>query len=263
MESGIFAAGLMSLALGGVLAVLGWKALRQNRRREIARTTLLSQLAFSDGMPVHAVTGPSIDAGGLFGVDEFRSESSVENVATETLFSEPEPSGTASRRTAALAAIGVTCAIVIGSFWWLGGADLKAPPATTASPQSDAAASATTVSVPPPVQTAPRLELLSLTHRITPAAFVVTGQVRNSAGDGPLDDLVVVVEVMDPAGRVLTTVRAPLKRSGLASGEFSEFSASAAKVTNVGRYRVEFQDGTRTMIPHFDRRPQMANSRPR
>jgi len=262
MESGIFAVGLMSLALGSVMAVVGWKALRQNRRREIARTTLLSQLAFPDGMPVHAVAGPSIDAGGVFGVDEFRSESSVENVATETLFSEPAPSGTASRRTAALAAIGVTFAIGLGSFWWLAGADLKAPE-TTASPASDAAASATTVSVPAPVQTAPRLELLSLTHRITPAAFVVTGQVRNAAGGGPLDDLVAVVEVMDPAGRVLTTVRAPLKRSGLGSGEFSEFSASAAKATNVARYRVEFQDGTRTMIPHFDRRPQMANSRPR
>ena len=261
MESGIFAAGLMSLVLGGAMTMFGWKAVRQNRRREVARTTLLSQLAFPGGMPAAAVADLPADAGGQFGIDEFRSEGSV---AMETLFSEPEPSGTASRRTAALAAIGVTLAIVIGSSWWLASAGSSAPAETNVTAGADAPASATTVSVPSPVVQAPsRLELLSLTHRATPAAFVVTGQVRNPSGDAPLDDVVAVVEVMDSAGRVLMTVRTPLKRSGSGNNELSEFSAAAAKATTVARYRVEFQDSARTVIPHFDRRPQSANSRPR
>ena len=258
MESGIFAAGLVSLALGAAMSVVGWKALRQNRRREVARTTLLTQMAFPGGLPAPAVTDPPMGGGERFGVDEFRSESPI---AMDTLFSEPDRSGT-SRRTAALGAIVVTFAIVIGSFWRLSGDDSTATAATTAPPPSEAGASATEVSVPPTVQPAPRLELTSLTHRATPAAFVVTGQVRNAASDAPLDDVVAVVEVSDAAGRVLTTVRAHLKRSGVSS-EFSEFSASAAKATTVARYRVEFQDGARTMIPHFDRRPPTAGSRPR
>lgn len=268
MESAIFAAGLVSLGLGAAMSVVGWKALRQNRRREVARTTLLTQLAFPGGMPAQAVTDPPMHAGERFGVDEFRSESPVafrseSPVAMETLFTEPERSGAASRRTAALGAIVVVFGIVIGSFWRLSGDEPSATAEVAAPPAAEAGATATTVSVPPTVQPAPRLELMSLAHRATPAAFVVTGQVRNAAGDAPLEDVVAVVEVSDSAGRVLATVRAPLKRSGVGAGEFSEFSASAAKATTVARYRVEFQDGARTMIPHFDRRPQAANSRPR
>ena len=258
MESGIFAAGLTSLALGGAMTLLGWNVIRQNRRREAARTALLSQMAFPGGMPADAVTDPPTDAGGLFRVDEFRRESSV---ATETLFSEPEPSGAASRRAAALAAISVAFAIVIGAYWWFASADTSSAAATSAAPASDAVASATTVSVPSPVQTAPRVELLSLTHRATPAAFLVTGQVRNPAGGTPLNDVVAVVEVMDSRGRVLMTVRAPLKRRELNAGEDSEFSATASKATNVARYRVEFQNTARAVIPHVDRRQKAVKPR--
>lgn len=250
MESGIFAAGLVSLALGAAMSVIGWKAIRQNRRREVARTTLLAQMAFPGGMPVHA------------GIDEFRREQAAVT-STETLFSEPERTGATSRRTAAVGAIAITLAVVIGSVWRLSGDEPGATTEKAAPPATEAVASATTVSVPPTVHAPPRLELTSLTHRATPVAFVVTGQVRNATGDAPLDEISVVVEVMDPAGRVLTTVRAPLKRSAVGGGEFSEFSASAVKATNVAKYRVEFQDGARTMVPHFDRRPQAANSRPR
>ena len=89
----------------------------------------------------------------------------------------------------------------------------------------------------------------------------MTGQVRNPAGGAPLNDVVAVVEVMDAAGRVLMTVRAPLKRRELNAGEDSEFSATASKATNVARYRVEFQNTARAVIPHVDRRQQAANSR--
>jgi hypothetical protein len=266
MESGIFAAGLTSLALGGAMTLFGWKVIRQDRRREAARTALLSQLAFPVGMPRDAITDPPTDAVdfcgqwnqpvGLLGVDEFPRESPV---ATETLFTKPEPLGAVSRRTVSLAVIGVALAFAIGAFCgWLS-LDTRPAAITSAAPASAAVVSATTESVPSPVQTPPPVELLTLTHRATPAAFLVTGQVRNPAGGAPLNDVVAVVEVMDGAGRVLMTVRAPLTRRELNAGEDSAFSATAS-TANVARYRVEFQNTARVVIPHVDRRQHAVNS---
>lgn len=257
MESGIFVAGLMSLALGGAMTLFAWNVIRQNRRREAARTALLAQMTFPGGMPRDAVPDPA-DAVGLFRINEFPRESSVR---APPLFSEPEPSGAASRRTAALAAVSVAFAIVVGTYWWFASADTSSAAARSAAPASAAVASATTVSVPSPVQTPPRVELLSLSYRATPGAFLVTGQVRNPAGGAPLRDVIAVVEVMDEAGRVLMTVRAPLTRRALNAGEDAAFSATASKATNVARYRVEFQNAARVVIPHVDHRPQAANSR--
>src|SRR5687768_7028005 len=142
MESGIFAAGLTSLALGGAMTLLGWNVIRQNRRRETARTALLSQMAFPGGMPRDAVADSPTDAVELFGVDEFPRESSV---ATETLFSKPEPLGAVSRRTAALAAISVAFAFAIGAFCgWLS-LDTSPATGTSATLASGAVVSATTV----------------------------------------------------------------------------------------------------------------------
>jgi hypothetical protein len=257
MESGMVAAGLTTLALGGAMTMFGVNAMRQNRRREAARTALLARLAFPGGLAGEAATDPPIATGARLRLDEYRSEPPV---AAETLFSEPTASGAASRRTAALLAICVAFVVAIGTYRWLAGAETSVAPGTSttteasATPSSDAVASATTVSVPPPVQPEPRVELLSLGHRVTPAAFVVTGQVRNQAGGAPLTNVVAVVGVMDARGRLLTTVRTPLKRSELKAGEISEFSAAAANATGVAQYRVEFQDSARLVIPHFDRR---------
>jgi hypothetical protein len=257
MESGIVAAGLTSLALGGAMTMFGVNAMRQNRRREAARTALLARLAFPGGLGEEAATEPPIAAGARLRLDEYRAEPAV---ATDTLFGEPAASGAASRRTTALVAIGVAFAVVIGAYRWLASGETSppvetsAPAATIATPGSDAVASATTVSVPAPVQPAPRVEILSLSHRVTPAAFVVTGQVRNPAGGAPLTNVVAVVGVMDATGRVLATVRTSLKRSELKAGETSDFSAAAANAIGVAQYRVEFQDSARLVIPHFDRR---------
>ena len=252
MEFGIFAVGLTSLALGGAMTLFGLNAIRQNRRREAARMALLSHMAFPGGMPRDAVTDPPIDAVGLFDVDEFQRESPP--VATETLFTKPEPLGAVLRRRVSLALIGVAFAFAIGAFYGLASPDARPAAARGAALSSDGVVRATTESVPSPVQTAPRVELLALNYRATPAAFLVTGQVRNPAGGSPLNDVVAVVEVIDGAGRVLVTVRAPLTRQGLNAGEDWTFSATASKATNVARYRVEFQDTARVVIPHVDRR---------
>ena len=260
MDSLLFAAGLTSFGLGAAMTVFAWNIVRQDRRREVARTALLSGLAFPDGVP-DAGPPPSADevvvemprrTSGIFAVDAFRGDEfrSEQSLPSETLFSEPEKSGAASRRTLALVAVAVVMTIAIGTYRWFAG--------TTASAATEPAppASATTVAVTPPVEVPadPRVELLALNHSVTPAAFLVTGRVRNPAGGAPLHDVVAVVHVLDRAGRVLMTVRAPVRRAVLNAGEWADFSASASKATNVARYRVEFNARERESIPQIDRR---------
>ena len=254
MESLMFAAGLTSFALAAAMTLFAWNVIRQNGRREAARTSLLSRLAFPGGLSAAAVTDAAADESRVFRIDELRSEPSL---AAATLFSEPQRSGAASRRTIALAAVCVALTLVVGTYRWFAGA------ATSATAQSEPVAAATMVSVTPPAQVPadPRVELLSLNHRATPAAFLVTGRVRNPVGGAPLHDVVAVVHVMDGVGRMLMTVRAPIKRPVLNAGEWSEFSAAAANATNVARYRVEFHTRERAVIPHFDLRQQESNSR--
>jgi hypothetical protein len=99
-----------------------------------------------------------------------------------------------------------------------------------------------------------------MTYRATPAAFVVRGQIRNPASGVPLHDVIAVVQVIDRAGLVLTTVRAPLTPRALNAGADAEFLATASKVTNVGRYRVTFEDARHVAIPHVDRRQKAMTS---
>jgi hypothetical protein len=176
------------------------------------------------------------------------------------LFTEPDPSHAAPRRAAALAVVGVLLAILVVGSRWLAGAERGSDDAMSAVAAAEEAATATTVSVPVPVETPPRVELLSLTHRATPAAFLVTGNIRNPDGAAPLEDVVAVVEVMDRQGRVLRTVRVPIERRELNPGEDSAFSASASNTANVAQYRVEFQNSARLVILHVDRRQKSVNS---
>jgi hypothetical protein len=260
MDSVLFATGLISFALGAAMILFAWGVVRQNRRREAARMELLTGLAFPDGVP-NAPADVAPDAGrtaGIFAIDEFRADefASEQSLPAETLFGEPEKSGAASRRTIALAAVAVVMTIGIGTYRWFAGTPASAAPAPAE------AAPATTVAVTPPEAPAdPRVELLALNHSATPAAFLVTGRVRNPAGGAPLHDVVAVVHVLDRADRVLMTVRTPVKRGALNAGEWSDFSASASKATNVARYRVEFNARERQSIPQIDRRQTEPGSR--
>jgi hypothetical protein len=153
---------------------------------------------------------------------------------------------------AALAAVGVAFALVVGTYGWLAGTGTRAG-------ASAEARSATTVGVPPEVQPAP-VDLVSMAYRATRADFVVTGQIRNPAAGTPLHDVVVILQVVDQTGRVLKTVQAPLTPQELNAGEEAAFSVTASKVTKVARYRVTFQDARRVAIPHVDRRQKAVTS---
>jgi hypothetical protein len=246
MDSLLVAAAATSIGLGAAMTLFAWNVMRRNRRRETARAVLLSGLAFPGGMAGDVTDDPAPDTNRMFHVDEFRREPPLD---TGPLFSEPEGSGAASRRSMALAAVGLVMAAAIGTYWWFAGSR------AAESPETEPVSSATTVAVTPaPVAPRARVELLALNHTATRAAFVVTGRIRNPADAAPLHDIVAVVHLVDAAGRVVMTVRAPVKRAVLNGGEFSEFSAPAAKATNVARYRVEFHAKEREALPQIDLR---------
>jgi hypothetical protein len=231
------------------MTLFAWTIVRENRRREAARLELLSGLAFPDGVPV-AATAAAFDVmrgNDELGADEFLSERPT---TSESLFREPAKSGAASRRTIALAAVCAVMVIGVGTF--------KLFSATTTSHTPAPAAPAPAASVTRPEA---RVELLALDHATTPAGLVVTGRLRNPIGGAPLHDVVAVVDILDHAGRVLTTARASIGRGVLNAGEWSDFSVAASKATNVARYRVEFHAREREPVPQIDLRPVGPSSR--
>ena len=244
MESLLFTAGVATLALGGAMVVLASNVVRHNRRREAARVQLLSALAFPDGAPIDT-SAPDAS----FAFDTFQTGEVPDNhsVATGSLFVEPAKSGASSRRAIVLAALGVVLTVLVGAYKWSAGTKTIA---------SEPAAS-TTTSVVQTLPTTPpdlRVELLALDHRMTPGALLVTGRVRNPMQASALRDLVAVVHFVDGTGRVLMTVRAPVKGQMLNGGESADFSAAATNATNADRYRVEFYTGASDPIPLIDRR---------
>jgi hypothetical protein len=248
MESVLFVAQMLSFALAVGMTGMAWTIVRQNRRREAARIVLLSNLAFPAGRPadVHDVAAGDDRT---FHVDEFRREPMP---APDTLFAEPEPSGSASRRTVALAAVAASLLIVVVASRWLGaggGAAAHSPAdqRTAAMPAAPAVKAAE-----------PHVELLSLQYRTTPTGFHVTGHVRNPGGL-PLHDVVAVVHLLDSAGRVLTTVLTPVRGDVLNAGELAAFSAVASNATNVARYRVGFRARGQDVVRHIDLRERTSS----
>jgi hypothetical protein len=258
MDSLLVATGLTSFALGAAMTTLAWSVVRQNRRREAARVTLLSGLAFPEGSPgpdpAGLLTIETIARHDALASDECPSER-LPAAEPEALFREPEKSRAPARRTIALAAVCAVMTIAVGTFKMFSTADAPSTRVTALAPApvsaAAPAAAATSASVTPP---AARVELLALDHASTPAGLVVTGRLRNPADGASLHDVVAVVEVLDRSGRVLTTARASIGRASLNAGESSDFTVATVRTTEVARYRVVFHARERESVPQIDLR---------
>jgi len=236
MEFLLIAAAVASFVLGGAMTWFAWGVIRENRSREAARVQLLSNLAFPQGPPVAA----QLTITDELGSGEFESEAPG---MAEGLFGRPPAPGAASRRTVALAVVGLAMMAAVSAFAWMHGAsaaDSSAP--TAAEPRSAA------------VRHDFPLELLTLYHSVTSAGFVVSGRLRNPVRGAALRDVVAVVDVYDPDGRVVTTARVPIGSSELGAGESATFSVALPGAPNIARYRVEFQVNGHDPIPHVDLR---------
>jgi hypothetical protein len=255
MDSLMFATGLTTLALGGAMTLMAWRVVLQNRRQAAARVELLSALAFPDAARSDTSGSDASFHNHEFEVDEFQRE---QPIATNALFAEPAISGAASRRTIALAAVGLVMVLLVGAYKWFAGPTASVPSTATA---------ATTSTVAPPRAAAaatatadPRVELMALEHTVTTDELLVTGRVRNPAGGTPLHDVVAVVTIKDGAGRALTSARASVTPAVLNAGESSDFAVAAARAANAGGYSVSFDSRERHTIPHIDRRRAASSS---
>jgi hypothetical protein len=212
---------LLSVLTAVVAVGVAWRTVAAERRRADARVAALAASGQTPDAPFELVLSdagePSTDARMLFG------DAAVPR----------EPEGP-PRRLIAAAAVAVA-AIGLVTIAWIAG-HRNAP--------VQAVAQATAAS----------LELVSLAHSRTTDTLTVTGLVRNPAQAVPVEDVSVVVFFFDPAGRFLSSARAPLDFRKLAPGDESPFTVAVSTPAGLGRYRVSFRRTEGGIVPHVDRR---------
>lgn len=98
------------------------------------------------------------------------------------------------------------------------------------------------------------LELLSLAHEQHKGALVVRGVVRNPVSGSDRLDVVASVTLLDAAGGVLGSGRAPLRATQLRPGQEAAFAVEMPTHADVRRYRVTFRAPDGSLVAHADRR---------
>jgi hypothetical protein len=102
------------------------------------------------------------------------------------------------------------------------------------------------------------LELIALEHDRDGDRFIVRGIVRNPAAEA-VDGLVASVSVFGRDGAMLTSARAAVAASKLASGAETPFVVVISGVDQVNRYHLSFRTAA-GVVPHLDRRGRVASS---
>jgi len=104
------------------------------------------------------------------------------------------------------------------------------------------------------------LELVSLGHEQQKGALVVHGVVRNPVAGSDRVDVVASVTLLDAAGGVLDTGRAPLRATQLRPGQETAFVVEVPSHADVRRYRVTFRAPDGSLVAHADRRTRSSSS---
>lgn len=224
----------LSLALAGVMSLLVWTMVREERLRSNARVAALEELA-ADVPPPQGVApyrravaaGPGRAAKATAGDLPLRAAASH----TPDLFAGPA-SGRSWGPRIALAA-GVMAVLAGVGFSLLEPRDAISP----------------APSAPP----AP-LELLTLRHATSPGSLTVSGIVRNPGGGAPLRGIRATAYAMSADGTVLASARAPIDVVTFGPGEESPFQVEVAVAAPVVRYRVGFRHESGQVVAHVDRR---------
>lgn len=98
------------------------------------------------------------------------------------------------------------------------------------------------------------LELVSLAHEQQKGTLVVRGVVRNPVSGSDRVDVVASVMLLDAAGGVLGSGRAPLRATQLRPGQEAAFAVQMPSHADVRRYRVTFRAPDGSLVAHADRR---------
>jgi hypothetical protein len=159
----------------------------------------------------------------------------------------PEARPADARGVIALAGLVVVGVLALG-YVWFGRPATGAPAAVGVPTTSTAAASSTTVQGGVP------LELLTLSHEQRGSALVVRGMVRNPVSGSDRTGLVASVMLLDQAGGLLGSGRAPIGLARLRPGDSTGFSVEVPSHKDVRRYRVTFRGVDGGLVAHADRR---------
>jgi hypothetical protein len=147
----------------------------------------------------------------------------------------------------------ILVALLAIAYAWSGGANESA-----AAPR--AAAASASAPAPAPASTKPAaggvpLELLSLAHEQRKDGLIVRGSVRNPVAGSDRTAIVASVVLLDGAGGVLSSGRAPVRTAVLRPGQAAEFAVELPTHADVRRYRVTFRAADGSLVSHADRRP--------
>ena len=111
----------------------------------------------------------------------------------------------------------------------------------------------TTQAIAAPV--AEPLALVSLSHeQHADGTLVISGVVRNPLGSPARERLFAAASLVDAAGVLIASGRAPLDFTKLGPGDESPFVVRVAGAAGVVRYRVGFRDADGVSVGHVDKR---------
>jgi len=111
------------------------------------------------------------------------------------------------------------------------------------------------IAAPAAAPVAQPLGLVSLSHEQAPdGSLVISGVVRNPPDSIARERLFAAASLVDAAGALVATARAPLDFTMLAPGDESPFVVRIAAANGVARYRIGFRDAQGQAVAHIDRR---------
>jgi hypothetical protein len=106
-----------------------------------------------------------------------------------------------------------------------------------------------------PGNVAEPLGLVALRHeQSADGTLVISGVVRNPPDSIRRERIFAAASLVDAAGALIASARAPLDFTTLAPGEESPFVVRIAAANGVARYRVGFRDAAGNAVAHVDRR---------
>jgi hypothetical protein len=104
----------------------------------------------------------------------------------------------------------------------------------------------------------PSIELLSMRHARDGETLIVSGLVRNPSMSAT-PTLSAVISVVGRDGQVVARGESRLDSDVLGPGKETTFRVAVAEVSDPGRYRVAFVNGSQ-IVPHVDRRSDLSRT---
>lgn len=270
---------VVALVMAASLALFAYRLMQEEQRRSDARVALLTAALDGEGAPptpqvVYVEDDPRptrwfrseqlpetqpVTAGDLqAAVDALHAPQDAAPQAAgavETrssgLFAEiPEARPADARGAIALIGVVLVGALALGYVWFgrpAPSASATTPAQTTASPGA---------AVTPAVAAAGGvpIDLVALAHEQRAGVIVVRGEIRNPIAGSDRAALVAHVTLLDQAGAVLGSGRAPVATTRLRPGDLTAFSVELPSRADVRRYRVTFHGADGRLVPHADKR---------